>query len=277
MNGVMIQGTASNVGKSLLVTALCRLAANLGYQVAPFKSQNMTTYTQLLDDGSEISRSQVTQAEAAQQRPSVWMNPLVLKPQIEQAADTVLLGESIGAVDGYDYRDRYYKAGLSTIKQSLSELDDGYDAIVAEGAGSPVEVNLRDRDLVNMTVAELANIPVILVADIERGGVFASIVGTLELLGPQERERVQGIIINKFQGDPGSFADGVQWIENYTGVPVLGVIPKVAHQIEGEDVLAEEVESDSNDTDRYDDVTEKLCRHLDWRKVMTLMTGWGSS
>ncbi|MFB5195760.1 cobyric acid synthase [Neobacillus sp. KR4-4] len=239
MKGLMIQGTASDVGKSLIVTALCRILSNEGVRVTPFKSQNMSNNSYVTREGKEIGRAQGIQAEAARTEPSVWMNPILLKPRSEQDAEIVYLGKAIDTLSGRGYRDHFYEKGLAVIKESLQHLADKYDVVVIEGAGSPVEINLKDRELVNMKVAELADIPVVLVADIDRGGVFASIVGTLELLDPNERERIVGVIINKFRGDLSLFEDGVQWIEEKTGVPVLGVLPFVEnHMIDGEDSLS---------------------------------------
>ncbi|MEH7503659.1 cobyric acid synthase [Neobacillus drentensis] len=239
MKGIMIQGTASDVGKSLIVTAMCRILANEGLRVVPFKSQNMSNNSYVTRDGKEIGRAQGIQAEAARVEPTVWMNPILLKPRSDQHAEIVYLGKAIETLSGRGYRDHFYEKGLAVIKKSLHLLSDEFDVVVIEGAGSPVEVNLMDRELVNMKVAELADVPVVLVADIDRGGVFASIVGTLELLEPNERQRVVGVIINKFRGDLTLFEDGVQWLEEKTGVPVLGVLPFVEnHMIDGEDSLS---------------------------------------
>lgn len=239
MKGIMIQGTASDVGKSLIVTAMCRILANEGVRVAPFKSQNMSNNSYVTQDGKEIGRAQGIQAEAARVEPTVWMNPILLKPRSDRHAEIVYLGKAIATLSGRGYRDHFYEKGVEVIKNSLHQLADEYDVVVIEGAGSPVEINLKDRELVNMKVAELAEVPVVLVADIDRGGVFASIVGTLELLEPYERQRVVGVIINKFRGDITLFEDGVQWLEEKTGVPVLGVLPFVEnHMIDGEDSLS---------------------------------------
>lgn len=239
MKGVMIQGTSSDVGKSLIVTALCRMFANNGMKVVPFKSQNMSNNSYVTNDGKEIGRAQGIQAEAAKIDATVWMNPILLKPRSNQDSEIVYLGKSLKTLSGRGYRDSFYEQGLNVIKKSLEQLSSEYELVVIEGAGSPVEINLKDRELVNMKVAELADVPVVLVADIDRGGVFASIVGTLDLLETEERQRVAGVIINKFRGDISLFEDGIQWLEKKTGIPVLGVLPYVEnHMIDGEDSLS---------------------------------------
>ncbi|PAV27988.1 cobyric acid synthase CobQ [Virgibacillus profundi] len=243
MKGIMIQGTASDVGKSLITTAICRLFANEGEKVAPFKSQNMSNNSYVTIDGKEIGRAQGIQAEAAKTEAVVWMNPILLKPRSDMQSEIVLFGKTAETLSGKEYREKFYSKGLEAIRSSLDYIDKEFDVVVIEGAGSPAEVNLNDRELVNMKVAELADVPVLLVADIERGGVFANIVGTLELLSPDERKRVQGLIINKFRGDLELFHDGVKWLEDKTGIPVLGVLPYIDnHRIDGEDSLSMETQ-----------------------------------
>ena len=239
MKGVMIQGTASDVGKSLIATALCRLFANEGLKVAPFKSQNMSNNSYVTSDGLEIGRAQGIQAEAAKIEATVWMNPILLKPRSDQESEIVLLGKAVETLSGKGYRETFYEKGLEVIHKALNQLSKEYELLILEGAGSPVEMNLKDRELVNMKIAELADVPVFLVADIDRGGIFASIVGTLELLTDEERKRVKGILINKFRGDINLFTDGVKWLEEKTGIPVLGVLPYVNnHMIDREDSLS---------------------------------------
>ncbi|WP_121609986.1 cobyric acid synthase [Mesobacillus foraminis] len=239
MKGIMVQGTSSDVGKSLIATAICRAFANEGIAVAPFKSQNMSNNSYVTIDGKEIGRAQGIQAEAANTAASVWMNPILLKPRSEQQSEIVLLGKALQTMSGKGYRESFYEKGLDAISSALAKLDQEYEILVMEGAGSPVEINLKDRELVNMKVAEMADVPVILVADIDRGGVFASIVGTLELMEDHERARVKGLIINKFRGDLTLFTDGVKWLEEKTGIPVLGVLPYLEnHMIDGEDSLS---------------------------------------
>jgi adenosylcobyric acid synthase len=258
MKGLMILGTASDVGKSLITTAICRLFANEGIKVAPFKSQNMSNNSYVTLDGNEIGRAQGIQAEAAKTEASVYMNPILLKPKSELQSEVVLLGKVLNTISGKSYRNTFYEKGLAVIKDSLSILSESYEVIVMEGAGSPVEINLKEKELVNMKVAEIAEVPAILVADIDRGGVFASIVGTLELLSPKERKRIKGIIINKFRGDQTLFDDGVSWIEERTGIPVLGVIPYMDHMIEGEDSLSIAERFSANGKGRIDIAVVKV-------------------
>ncbi|MFF2448143.1 cobyric acid synthase [Neobacillus sp. NPDC058068] len=279
MKGIMIQGTASDVGKSLIVTALCRILSNEGVKVAPFKSQNMSTYSCMTLDGKEISRAQAIQAEAARVEATVWMNPLLLKPLANQQSELIYFGTAIDTLSGQGYREHFYEKGLAAIKQSLNQLAKEYEMLVIEGAGSPVEINLIDREIVNMKVAEMADVPVVLVAEIDRGGVFASIVGTLELLKPEERQRVKGLIINKFRGDLSLFVDGIQWLEEKTGIPVVGVLPFIEnHLIEVEDSLSMETEQtiDKNGADeRYEKLGAEMKRHLNWDLIKEIIDQWG--
>lgn len=239
MYGIMIQGTASDVGKSFICTALCRALANRGIRVAPFKSQNMSSNVHVTKSGKEIGRSQWIQAEAAKVEADVMMNPILLKPRSERSSEVVRFGKTYETLSGRAYREQFYTLGIKTIEQALATLEKEYEAIVIEGAGSPVEMNLNDRELVNMKVAELADVPVILVADIDRGGVFASIAGTLQLLTEAERSRVIGVIINKFRGDRSLFESGKQWIESNLRVPVLAVFGYIEnHLIAQEDSVS---------------------------------------
>ncbi|WP_409303336.1 cobyric acid synthase [Peribacillus sp. SCS-155] len=239
MKGIMIQGTSSDAGKSFLATIFCRLLSKEGVKVAPFKSQNMSNNSYVTRDGFEIGRAQGIQAEAANTEASPYMNPILLKPTSQQSSEVILFGRPLATLSGMAYRETFYEKGLDAIQMALGKLRETYQAVVIEGAGSPVEINLKKRELVNMKVAELADVPVLLVSDIERGGVFASIVGTLELMDPLERARVKGLLINKFRGDIRLFEDGVAWLEKRTGLPVLGVIPFMeSHMIEAEDSLS---------------------------------------
>lgn len=282
MRGVMIQGTASDVGKTLFLTALCRILANEGYRVAPFKSQNMSNHTYITKDGLEIAKAQALQAKAAKIEPTVWMSPIILKPGTDVQSEVVMLGEPVGSVSGRAYRDVYYERGIDVIKKSLSMLEESFDFVIMEGAGSPVEVNLKDKELVNMKVAELADVPVILVADINRGGVFASIVGTLELLTASERKRVRGIVVNKFRGDISMFEDGVKWIEDKVNIPVLGVIPYLEHRLEAEDSLSEQtmqehgVVNQTTVEEDFDDLANQVKQSIDVEEIKKIIVQWGN-
>jgi adenosylcobyric acid synthase len=197
----------------------------MGYKVAPFKSQNMSNNSYVTWDGKEIGRAQGAQAEAARALPTVYMNPILLKPMMDTRSEVVLLGEVYKPMDGWEYQKSFtLEKGLEVIQQSLMELSKDYDTVVIEGAGSPAEVNLNDREIVNMRVANLAHTPVILVTDVDRGGSFASLVGTIELVG-ENRRFIKGVIFNKFRGDIALLQDGLTWFEQYTGVPVVGVLP----------------------------------------------------
>ena len=221
---IMLQGTGSYVGKSVLVTALCRIFAQDGFRVAPFKSQNMALNTAVTKNHKEIGRAQYLQAQAAKLEPTVEMNPILLKPCTDTDSEVIVAGEPVGQMSAQEYI--AYKPQLLTILQrSLEQLKSTYDIVVIEGAGSPAEVNLRSHDIANMTVAKLADAPVFLVADIDLGGVFAYVYGTLKLLLPEERARIQGVIVNKFRGQAERFSEGVGILEELVGLPVAGVLP----------------------------------------------------
>jgi adenosylcobyric acid synthase len=223
---VMVQGTASSVGKSLVTTALCRLFRRAGLRVAPFKAQNMALNSAVSADGGEIGRAQAVQAEAAGVAPTVDMNPILLKPEGDARSQVVVLGRPIGSMHAAEYHAR--KPELrGVVAGALARLRATVDVVVIEGAGSPAEVNLKDRDIVNMDVARAADAPVLLVGDIDRGGVFAAFVGTLELLDPPERARIAAFVVNKFRGDVGLLQPGLDFLTGRTGVPVLGVLPFV--------------------------------------------------
>ncbi len=222
---IMVQGTASHVGKSVLVAALCRIFYRDGYKVAPFKSQNMALNSFVTRDGGEMGRATVVQAEASGIEPTVDMNPVLLKPTGHASSQVILMGKPVGNKSAYLYHREYVKEAWGAICGALDRLKKEYEMIVIEGAGSPAEVNLQEHEIVNMKVARLADAPVLLVADIDKGGALASVVGTLELLSPEDRERVAGIIVNKFRGDISLFQPAVEFLEKKTGKPVLGVIP----------------------------------------------------
>jgi cobyric acid synthase CobQ len=222
---IMIQGTSSDVGKSVLTAALCRIFTQDGFRVRPFKSQNMSLNSYVTPDGREIGRAQGVQAEACGVAATTDMNPILLKPKQDMVAQVVVHGRPLADLDARTYRETYLPQAEKIVREALARLRAEADIVVLEGAGSPAEVNLKDRDIVNMRAAEWADAPVLLAADIDRGGVFASIVGTLEILAPEERDRVKGFIINKFRGDAGLLQQGLDWLEAKTGKPVLGVIP----------------------------------------------------
>ncbi|ASS86045.1 cobyric acid synthase [Geobacillus stearothermophilus] len=236
---VMFQGTHSDAGKSVIATAFCRMFAQDGWKTAPFKSQNMSLNSYVTPDGKEIGRAQGIQAEAAGVAARVEMNPILIKPSRDHESQIVVLGKPYANMQAFAYRNEFFDQGLAVIRQSLETLMNEYDRLVIEGAGSPAEVNLNDRELVNMRIARLANAPVVLIGDIERGGVFASLVGTLSLLEPEDRKRVIGVIINKFRGDVSLLKPGLDWFEQHTGVPVLGVVPYLPDlTIDAEDSLS---------------------------------------
>ncbi|WJY26546.1 MULTISPECIES: cobyric acid synthase [Sporosarcina] len=273
MKGIMVMGTASDVGKSLVCTAFCRLLAEEGIRTAPFKSQNLSPYSVPASDGIPISRAQAIQAEAARTEAVSAMNPIILQPGPDGILTGTFCGRPLMPTDGLAYREQYFEEALRTIRSSLDTLAAAYDALVIEGAGSPVEMNLRDRDITNMRIAEMADVPVILVADIDRGGVFASIAGTLALLRPNERARVKAIVINQFKGDPASFRDGVEWLESYTGIPVAGIIPHLpAHGIAEEDA-DREIAAYTAGGDKYDGWAAHVRKAVDWPFIRSLIDG----
>ena len=220
----MVQGTGSSVGKSFIVTGLCRLFAQDGYRVAPFKAQNMSLNSAVTADGLEIGRAQAVQAEAAGIEPEVEMNPVLLKPEDSRTSQLVAMGKMRGKLQSMDFPTRKRRL-WSIVANALDTLRQRYDIVVVEGAGSPAEINLRSGDIVNMEVALHANAPVFLVGDIDKGGVFASLYGTVELISEEERQLVKGFIINKFRGDMELLKPGIGMIENLTSVPVAGVLP----------------------------------------------------
>ncbi len=226
-NKIMCMGTSSHVGKSILTTALCRIFYRQGKRVVPFKAQNMALNSYVTRDGGEMGRAQVAQAEAAGMEPMVDMNPVLLKPTGNSCSQVIIMGKPVGNMSAREYHKGYSLKAFEAVKESLARLDKEYDTIVIEGAGSPAEVNLKANDIVNMRVAKYLNAPVLLIADIDRGGALASLVGTLELLDEDERELVKGLVINKFRGDVSLLTPAIDFLEEKTGKPVLGIIPHI--------------------------------------------------
>lgn len=235
---IMIQGTMSNAGKSLLTAGLCRIFKQDGYKVAPFKSQNMALNSFITEEGMEMGRAQVMQAEAAKIKPSVLMNPILLKPTNDTGSQVIVNGEVLGTMSARDYF-AYKKQLIPEVMKAYHKLEEEYDIIVIEGAGSPAEINLKQEDIVNMGMAKLAKAPVLLVGDIDRGGVFAQLVGTIMLLEEDEQRMVKGMIINKFRGDKTILDPGVKTLEEKTNIPVVGVAPYMELEVEDEDSLTE--------------------------------------
>ena len=235
---IMVQGTMSNAGKSLLAAGLCRIFKQDGYKVAPFKSQNMALNSFITEEGLEMGRAQVMQAEAAGISPSVLMNPILLKPTNDVGSQVIVNGEVMGTMSARDYF-KYKKQLIPKVMEAYHKLDQEYDIIVIEGAGSPAEINLKQEDIVNMGMAKMAKAPVLLVGDIDRGGVFAQLIGTVMLLEPDERAMVKGLVINKFRGDKTILDPGVQMLEEKAQIPVVGVAPYLDIQVEDEDSLTE--------------------------------------
>lgn len=234
---IMIQGTMSNAGKSLLAAGLCRIFKQDGYRVAPFKSQNMALNSFITKDGAEMGRAQVVQAEAAGIQPDVRMNPILLKPTTDVGSQVIVNGQVQGNMRAMEYY-RRKREFIPAVMEAYNSLAQDYDIIVIEGAGSPAEINLKATDIVNMGLAELVDAPVLLVGDIDRGGVFAQLYGTIALLEPQEQRRIKGTIVNKFRGDRAILQPGIDILEKICGVPVAGVIPYTHVDIDDEDSLS---------------------------------------
>lgn len=241
---IMIQGTMSNAGKSLIAAGLCRIFSQDGYKVAPFKSQNMALNSFITEDGGEMGRAQVVQAEAAGILPDVRMNPILLKPTTDVGSQVIVNGKSIGNMTATEYLKRK-KEFIPDILEAYNSLSREYDIIVIEGAGSPAEINLKQEDIVNMGLAKLVDAPVLLVGDIDRGGVFAQLYGTVALLEEEERKRIKGTVVNKFRGDKKILEPGIKILEKLCGVPVAGVIPYVHVDIDDEDSLSEKFSKSS--------------------------------
>lgn len=235
---IMFMGTGSSVGKSLITAAMCRILNNHGFKVAPYKSQNMALNSFITKDGKEMGRAQVVQAECARMEPQVEMNPVLLKPNSDVGCQVILMGKAEFNMDAQDYH-AHKPQLVDTVVSAYNTLAEGKDVIVIEGAGSPAEINLRDNDIVNMGLAELVDAPVVLIGDIDKGGVFAAIYGTIMLLAPEERARIKGFVINKFRGDVELLKPGIEMIEEKVQIPCLGVIPYQRFVIDDEDSVTE--------------------------------------
>jgi adenosylcobyric acid synthase len=235
---LLVVATSSHAGKSLLCTALCRIFKRRGYRVTPFKGQNMALNAYVGVDGGEIGYAQAVQAWAAGVEPSVWINPILLKPQGNMTSQVIIRGQAVATVSAQDYYRKFFDPGWLAVVEALDYLQSRYEIIVMEGAGSPAEVNLKHRDLTNMRLATHLNCPAILIADIDRGGALAHVVGTLQLLDPEERALVKGLVINKFRGSLDLLQPGLDWLEEYTGIPVVGVIPWFESALPAEDSVS---------------------------------------
>ncbi len=242
---IMIQGTASNAGKSIITAGLCRIFSQDGYKVAPFKSQNMALNSFITDDGLEMGRAQVVQAEAAYRKPDIRMNPILLKPTSDKGSQVILNGEVVGNTNSEDYY-KNKEMYIQEIMKSYNSLAAENDIIIIEGAGSPAEINLKEIDFVNMGMAKMANAPVLIVGDIDRGGVFASLYGTYMLQDETERKYIKGNIINKFYGDVKLLEPGLKMLEDLIPVPTVGVVPYMQLKIDDEDSISDVLENSSS-------------------------------
>lgn len=246
LKALMVQGTTSDAGKSVLVAGLCRVLARRSVKVAPFKPQNMALNSAVTEDGGEIGRAQAVQAQACNVKPTVHMNPVLLKPNSDTGAQVILQGRALTNMEATGYHD-YKKVAMDTVIDSFERLQSDYESVMIEGAGSPAEINLRENDIANMGFAEKADVPVIIIADIDRGGVFAHLYGTLALLSESEQNRVAGFVINRFRGDIKLLESGLDWLEEKTGKPVIGVLPYLhGFNLEAEDAITTAQESNGD-------------------------------
>ncbi|MES2684698.1 MAG: cobyric acid synthase [Pseudomonadota bacterium] len=268
---LMVQGTTSDAGKSTLVAGLCRVLHRRGVRVAPFKPQNMALNSAVTADGGEIGRAQALQAQAAGIAPTTDMNPVLLKPNSDVGAQVIIHGRAIGNMDAVAYHD-YKRTAHAAVMASHARLSAAFDAVVVEGAGSPAEINLREGDIANMGFAEAVDCPVVLIADIDRGGVFAHLVGTLELLSASERARVTGFVINRFRGDIALLESGLRWLEQRTGKPVFGVLPYLQGlHLDAEDAIARDAAPKTGATLRIVvPVLPRISNHTDFDPLRAL-------
>lgn len=276
----MFVGTGSDVGKSVITTGFCRIFKQDGHQPAPFKAQNMSNFSVILDDGAEMAIAQSTQAEAARIKPTVDMNPIMLKPTADHQSNVLLLGKSLGVKNAYEYfRGEGWLHLRDEAHRAYDRLEKQYSPMVLEGAGSISELNLKDRDMVNLAMGMYAKANIILIADIERGGIFASLYGSIMLLAEEERHYIKGIIINKFRGDMKFFESGVKMIEELCKVPVLGVIPYYQDiEIVAEDSLSASQSSQQMQTNdlayknaQYDCLADHIRQYVDMDKIYQLL------
>lgn len=271
---IMIQGTGSSVGKSLICAALCRIFTQDGYNVNPFKSQNMSSNFYITTDGLEMAVAQAMQAEACKKEPSVDMNPILLKPLTDRGSQVVISGKAFRRMNAEEYFSfkPQLKGRVADIYEDLSKRS---DIVVIEGAGSPAEINLKREDFVNMGMAKIAKAPVVLVGDIDRGGVFASLAGTMLLLDEDEKRRVKGVIINKFRGSYELLEPGLRMLEDIINVPVLGVIPYFVHSLPEEDSLCDSLKDNGDDSidigDKFDILADIVRENLDMAKVYKIL------
>ena len=261
---LMVQGTTSDAGKTTLVAGLCRVLKRRGVRLAPFKPQNMALNSAVTADGGEIGRAQALQAQAAGIAPITDLNPVLLKPSSDVGAQVIIHGKAITQMDARAYHD-YKQVAMAAVLASHARLSAAFEAVIVEGAGSPAEINLRDRDIANMGFAEAVDCPVILVADIDRGGVFAHLVGTLELLSASEQARVQGFVINRFRGDIALLEPGLRWLEARTGKPVLGVLPYLhGLHLDAEDAIARDLPAARGGVRVVVPVLPRISNHTDF-------------
>ena len=277
MPNIMIQGTASSAGKSIMCTALCKIFREDGYKVAPFKSQNLSSKFYETKEGYKMSTAQALQAKACGLEPSPNFNPILLLFNSEGQTDVIIKGKFYKKMGALEYSD--YKSFLKTmITETYKELEKEYEILVLEGAGSPAEINLNENDIVNMGMAKIADAPVLLVADIDRGGVFASLYGTVMLLKEEERNRIKGLIINKFRGDKSFLVSGIEKIEKLLNIPVVGVIPFVHLELVDEDSLVDYEKRCNNTYQKEEELEEELNKlskivreHMDMDYVYSLL------
>lgn len=274
----MIQGTMSSAGKSLLCTGLCRVFKQDGYRVAPFKSQNMSSFVHTTADGLRMSRAQVSQAEAAGITPDVRMNPILLVPEGDTGSEVIVNGLSRGHMKAMDYFSRKQSL-VPDIMRAFDDLGREHDIIVIEGAGSPAEINLKENDIVNMGMARMARAPVLLVGDIDRGGVFAQLYGTIALLDDDERHGIKGLVINKFRGDPALLQPGLRMITELTDKPLLGCLPMLDIQLQEEDSLDARKDGENAQLQdrafrerQYDLLADAIRAHLDLHMIDRILT-----